>query len=95
MQVQDISKAKVVVNAQTYTGKAITLTADDFSTIKVGDTKLVEGKHYTIDQDSYKNNVNKGNATVVIKGMDNYGGTKTVTFKITSRTVAWWWNLLH
>lgn len=95
IKVQDISKAKVVVNAQTYTGKAITLTADDFSTIKVGDTKLVEGKHYTIDQNSYKNNVNKGNATVVIKGMGNYGGTKTVTFKITSRTVAWWWNLLH
>ena len=93
--VQDISKAKVVVNAQVYTGKEITITSDDISTIKVGDTKLKEGKHYVILQDSYVNNINKGTASVTIKGIGNYGGTKTVTFKITGRTMAWWWNLIH
>ena len=35
---------------------------------------------------SYANNVNKGTATVTIKGVGNYGGTKTVTFKITQRS---------
>ena len=93
--VQDISKAKVVVNAQVYTGKAITITSADISTIKVGDTTLKEGKHYEILENSYVNNINKGTASVTIKGIGNYGGTKTVTFKITGRTMAWWWNLIH
>lgn len=92
--VQDISKAKVVVKAQVYTGKEIMVTADDFTTIKVGDTTLEKGTHFEILDDSYANNVNKGTASVTIKGIGNYGGTKRVTFKITSRTMAWWWNVL-
>ncbi len=91
--VQDISKAKVVVKSKPYTGKAITLTAEDFTTIKVGDTKLKEGVHYEIVEDSYVNNVNKGTASVTIKGIGNYAGTKKVTFKITGRTMAWVQNL--
>lgn len=92
--VQDLSKAKVTVKAQVYTGEEIKLDASDF-TIKVGDTTLKEGKHYYIDEDSYKNNTDKGTASVTIVGMGNYGGKKTVDFKITGRAVAWWWNLLH
>ena len=95
VQEKSITKAKVKVDAQVYTGSAITITADDISSIKVGRTSLVEGVDYRIVEDSYKNNVNKGTASVTLEGMGNYGGTKTVTFKITSRTVAWWWNLLH
>lgn len=92
--VQDISKAAVTIKAQVYTGKAITVTEEDFSKIKVGDTALKLGKHYEITGD-YTDNINKGTAKVTIKGIGNYGGTKTVTFKITSRPMAWWWNLLH
>ncbi|MBQ6888283.1 MAG: carbohydrate binding domain-containing protein [Lachnospiraceae bacterium] len=91
--VQDISKAKVVVKTKPYTGKAITLTAEDFTTIKVGDTKLKEGVHYEIVEDSYENNINKGTASVTIKGIGNYAGTKKVTFKITSRAMAWFQNI--
>ena len=95
IKVQDISKASVTVKAQIYTGKEITITDKDFTKIKVGDTKLKLGTHYEIVEDSYENNINKGTASVTIKGIGNYGGTKKVTFKITSRPMAWWWNLLH
>lgn len=91
----NISKAKVTVNAKVYTGKAITLDENDFTKMKVGKVSLEMGKDYEIVEGSYINNVKKGTASVTIKGIGNYGGTKKVTFKITSRTVAWWWNLIH
>lgn len=90
-----ISGAKVTVQAKVYTGKAITIDAQDFTKIKIGTTDLVYGQDYEVVEDSYVNNVKKGTASVTIKGLGNYGGTKKVTFKITSRTVAWWWNLLN
>lgn len=93
IKAQAVSKASVTVKAQVYTGKAITLTEEDFSKIKIGNTSLEMGKDYEIT--GYTNNINKGNAKVTIKGIGNYGQTKTVTFKITSRPVAWWWNLIH
>lgn len=41
---------------------------------------------------SYSNNVKKGTATVIIKGVGNYGGTKKITFKIKSKKVGFlWW----
>ena len=95
VQTYSITKAKVKVDAQVYTGSEITITKDDISSIKVGKTSLVYGEDYVIVEDSYKNNVDKGTASVTLEGKGNYGGTKTVTFKITSRTFAWWWNLLH
>ncbi len=93
--VQNISDAKVVVKPQVYTGAEITLTEEDFSTMKVGKTTLLEGTDYEIIEDSYRNNINKGTASVTLKGIGNYGGTKKVTFKISSRTMAWWWNLMQ
>ncbi|MCM1211473.1 MAG: alpha-amylase family glycosyl hydrolase [Blautia sp.] len=89
----DISKAKVSVKAQEYTGKEITLDKADFSSVKVGNNKLVLGRDFEIVEKSYTNNINKGNATVTIKGIGNYSGEKKVTFKITSRFMKWWWNL--
>jgi len=91
----DISGAKVTINAKVYTGKAITLDGQDFTKIKVGSKDLNYGVDYEIVEDSYVNNIKKGTASVTIKGLGNYGGTKKVTFKITNRTIAWWWNLLH
>ena len=46
---------------------------------------------FDFDEDSYKNNVNKGKATVVVKGTGNYSGTKTITFTIGSKGILWWW----
>ncbi|MDE7267600.1 MAG: hypothetical protein K2N89_09060 [Lachnospiraceae bacterium] len=79
-----------------YTGKEITLEEKHFDkdnvTIKVkkdGVTtkeKLKMGRDYEIV--SYVNNVNKGTATAVIKGIGAYSGTKTIKFKIKQQPIA-------
>lgn len=89
-----ISKATIVVKAQTYTGQAITLDANDFSKARIGKNNLKFGEDFEIVPGSYENNVNKGNATVIVRGIgENYGGEKKVTFRITSSGMRWWWNL--
>lgn len=82
----DISKAKCSILTQTYTGKEIKLGKDDIS-VKIGGVKLAKEDYEIV---SYSNNVNKGTATVVIKGVGNYGGTKTIKFKIKSKPFSWW-----
>lgn len=77
----DISGAKVTIKTKNYTGKAIILNAEDI-TVKVGGKKLVYGEDFTVVPGSYVNNVNKGKATVTIKGIGNYGGTKKGNFTI-------------
>lgn len=64
-----------------YTGKNIT------KEIKVMDEKytLAEGTDYTV---TYKNNKNVGTATVIIKGIGNYKGTKKFTFKINAVNIS-------
>ena len=47
--------------------------------VKVGAVTLVEGMDYTV---SYRDNVKAGAATVVVRGMGNYTGTKTAGFEI-------------
>lgn len=89
----NISKANVVVKAQTYSGKAITLDAADFTKVKVGKDLLTYGEDYEIVPGSYANNVNKGSATVTIRGIGNYGGERKVTFRITSYGLRWFWDL--
>lgn len=90
---RSIRKATIIAKAQSYTGKAITLDADDFSKAKVGRDKLVYGVDYEIVPGSYQKNVNKGTASVTVRGIGNYGDEKRVTFRITSSVMRWWWNL--
>lgn len=87
----DLSKAKVTVTSQIYqNGRAVTLTGDDI-TVRLNGTELIYGKDYAIDEKTYLNNTLKGNATVVLRGIgQNYGGEKKITFKITSKKIAWW-----
>lgn len=61
---------------QTYTGYAICPSLTVYS----NNGWLREGTDYTV---SYTNNVNIGTATVVIRGIGRYSGTKTVNFRIT------------
>ena len=85
----DISGAAVTIPAQIYTGRPITLDKTDPKQITV----KVKGKVVDPDQFeivSYQNNVAKGTATVIIRGKDNYGGTKKVTFKINAKKFLWW-----
>ena len=76
-----IAKAKVKVNAQTYTGTAIEPGMDQL-TVTIGKVMLDASDFEIVD---YSNNVKKGTAKLTIRGKNNYGGVKTVTFKITQK----------
>ena len=60
---------------------------DQITKIKVGKEYLEEGDYEII---GYTNNIKKGTAKMTLKGVGDYGGTKTVTFKIVPRNVVWW-----
>lgn len=76
-----IADAKITgLKNKTYTGSAITQKL----TVKLAKKTLKSGRDYKV---SYKNNVSAGKATVTLKGMDNYKGSKTLTFKIKKRSV--------
>lgn len=85
---KDFRKAKIVIPAQAYTGKEVTLKEEDI-TVKVGKDVLAPGTDYEIVEGSYVNHVRRGRASVTIKGKGNYGGMKTVKFRIGSRKMAW------
>ena len=76
-----ISKVSVKkIKDQIYKGTAIT---PDL-TINYKGTPLEKGTDYEV---SYENNIEIGTATVTIKGIGNYAGTKKVTFKITGESL--------
>ncbi|MDD3794420.1 MAG: transglutaminase domain-containing protein [Lachnospiraceae bacterium] len=69
------------VGKQTYTGKPLTPAI----TVKFGTKTLVKGSDYKVE---YQKNTNIGTASVTISGMGNYSGTRSLTFKITAKTVS-------
>ncbi len=79
-----ISGAKVTIPVQLYTGQAITLNPSDIQVVIDG-TPLPATEYEIV---GYNNNINKGTAKVTIHGLHNYGGTKTVAFKIKSKSLA-------
>ncbi len=100
---RDISKAVFKIEKQPYTGRPITLTQQSQfmvdkkgnvqAYIKVGRqyTYLTLGKDFEVVENSYVKNVNKGRATVTLHGIGEYGGYKTVSFNIGTRSVSEWW----
>lgn len=87
-----IASAKTTIPAQIYSGSPIILTKEEI-TLKVGKDTLTSDD-FEIVEGSYKNNVKKGTASLTIKGVGNYGGTKTVNFAIKAKTFIWWWRYL-
>ncbi|MDO4194457.1 MAG: Ig-like domain-containing protein, partial [Erysipelotrichaceae bacterium] len=89
---KDISKLTFKIANQEYTGSPVTIDEDDITSIKLGkkEQELVLGTDYMIV--SYSNNINKGTAKVTFRGIGEYGGTKTVTFKIGQRNITDYWN---
>lgn len=83
----DIGKATVRIPAQTYTGKKIE--PSDQIKVTLGGQTLATGTDYEIV--SYANNVNKGSASVTLRGIGDCGGTKTVKFTIKGKGFLWWW----
>ena len=86
------NKVKVKVLDQEYTKNAIYLTADDI-TVTDGDYVLVLGTDYEIVESTYANNVKYGKASVELRGIGEYAGSKKVTFRIKKKSMVWW-NLL-
>ncbi len=81
---KQISKVKVgTISAKTYTRQQIrplpVVTVSEKKDGKTTTVNLVRGKDYVLE---YGKNVNAGTGTVTIRGIGEYGGTKTVKFKI-------------
>lgn len=76
------SNINVSKSSYAYTGKEIkpTINVLVHDTIKANKVnKVLDKKYYTIE---WKNNVNPGTATAIIKGINGFYGEKEITFKI-------------
>jgi uncharacterized repeat protein (TIGR02543 family) len=98
----DISKATFKIENQEYTGKEILITdMNQFTGIEDlrdayvkddGEELYLElGKDFEVVPGSYVKNINKGTAKVTFRGIGDYGGTKTVSFKIGQRSIVDYW----
>ncbi|MCM1553055.1 MAG: hypothetical protein NC092_10225 [Butyrivibrio sp.] len=91
----NIAKANIALTktggktlTKTYTGNAVTLEAKDLTvTIKEDGTTKTLTLNNEFEIAAYSNNVGKGTATAVLKGIGNYSGTKTVKFKIVGKPI--------
>lgn len=87
----DISKAKLQLNPKQYTKEAVVIDRnDDFKKRELKGVELSlegAGQNIEIIEGSYINNLKKGTAKVTIRGIGEYGGIKTVTFKIGARSI--------
>ncbi|MDE6601221.1 MAG: BspA family leucine-rich repeat surface protein [Lachnospiraceae bacterium] len=81
-----IASAKVSISGQAYTGQPVTLNKETI-TVKSKSGEPLADDQWEIVEDSYKNNVKKGTASVTIRGLDQYGGTKTVKFTIKAQSI--------
>lgn len=83
---KNISALKVVIDPQEYTGETITLTPvkDIHIYANNADANKKQNEIMTSCYEivEYKNNIKSGNAQVTLRGIGDYGGTKTYFFKI-------------
>ena len=94
----DLSKATVkIINSETnsakyyYTGSGICPNKEDIHVYVKRGRNQVEIDSSCFVVESYKNNIKKGNASLVIKGIGEYGGTKSATYTIVSKSVLTNW----
>ncbi|MCR5222539.1 MAG: InlB B-repeat-containing protein [Lachnospiraceae bacterium] len=80
----NLSKAKVNVEVQEYTGSEIKITKEDILSITGPGNAAISEDDYEI-LNNYSNNTKPGTASVTLRGKGNYAGVKTVTFKIRQR----------
>ena len=84
---RNIAKAKQDKIVKEYTGKEIVLSKEEIS-LSIGGSKIpTDG--FEIVPGSYVNNINKGTASVTVRGIGEYGGIKTITFKIDMQNLKW------
>ena len=82
------ASVKVVINPQEYTGEEIILKKEDITVTMKEGKKTIDVPQDAYEIIAYKNNVKKGTATVTLKGLGDYAGTKTANFKIVAKTIA-------
>lgn len=80
--VNDISKATIKVNPQTFTGKPVEPMKKDIS-VKFGKTEMSKTDYEIV---GYSNNNSTGTGKITLRGVGNYGGEKTVSFKISAKS---------
>lgn len=84
----DISKAKITVKkAKNWTGTNVNLEPSDIE-VSLNGSPLIAGAEWVIVECS--NNIKRGTATVEVRGVGDYGGTKTANFKIIQKPFRWW-----
>lgn len=77
-------QAKAKIADQTYTGKEIYINNDVLNKILFsGVTPLIKDEDFEVV--SYEKNKDKGTAKINLKGINAYGGTRTLTFKIKAK----------
>ncbi|MCR5671109.1 MAG: InlB B-repeat-containing protein [Butyrivibrio sp.] len=79
----NIAKASVSIPNQVYAGTPVTLDVSQIQ-VKLGGRFLTEDD-FEIVEGSYAGNDKKGKAKVTIRGIGDYGGSKTVTFTIENK----------
>lgn len=94
----DIGSATIKITDQDYTGKPVQIRKQsqfvtDKVFIKNGNVKrtLTIGQDMEVVPGSYVKNVNRGTAKVTFRGINDFGGTKTVSFRIGSRSITNFW----
>ncbi len=86
-----LNKAKAApIASKEYTGAEITLTAEELNGLFTAGTgqdakTLVFGKDFELSDPAYSKNIKKGKASVSFRGIGDYGGNKTVSFKIVQK----------
>ncbi len=88
----NLAKASIQIKNQKYlSGKPVEITnQDQISKAVMGKTTLTLNEDFEVY--SYSNHTAKGTATVVFKGIGEYSGYRTVTYKIGQRSIAEYWN---
>lgn len=82
---KSISKLKIVIDPQEYTGAEIALTPglNIHAYANSNDAKKKQNELYSCYEIlEYKNNTKPGTAKVTLRGIGDYGGTRTYSFKI-------------
>lgn len=85
----DIKGVTFQIADQTYTGNPIYPAGAEIKITKT--PKGVQATDVTYEIVSYGTNTDKGKGTVLLRGTGNFGGYKTVTFKIGQRSILDWW----
>ena len=79
---KDLSGASISVSPQIHTGAALRPSP----VVKLSGVVLANGVDYAV---SYTNNINVGNATLIVSGMGNYIGTARGSFAIKAASNGW------